>query len=142
MTEELAFDYVPLEAMTEEDWQRLELAGQAGPKFHAIPQLLVEHLMRQKLMHVLRFRHASGLLLLEVCQGSPGHKRLRIVRASGDNVGWVFKEAAALLQHTAREWGCQQIETMVYNPRLAKALGRVGAKAEAVNMVLEVPHGQ
>lgn len=131
-------EWVAPGTVSELDWQLLLQADNAGPLFQCIPQLRIEHEMSQGKMHLFRISHGVGIFLTEVRIGATGLKRLGIVRVAGTNLGWIYKHLNALLQHTAKEWGCQQIESMIYSPRLAKAVARVGAKAEAVNMVMEV----
>lgn len=131
-------EYVQPGEHTADDFNWLEMAGNAGPEFQKLPALQVEHWLRQKEMQLFRFKPGPGVVLTEVRRSASGVKRLGIVRAAGEGVGWTFAKVAELLQHTAKEYGCEAVETMVYSPRLAKAMQRIGAKPEAVNMVLEV----
>lgn len=132
---------VPPAELTAADWELLLLADRAGPKFYSLPPEQIARELATGQMHLLRLRPQRGLLLVEVRQGRDGLRRLGIVRAAGVSLGFFSRDIAALLQHLAREWGCQQVETMIYSPRLAEALRRAGARAEAVNMVLEVGDG-
>lgn len=131
-------EWVDPELMLESDWKLLRKADDAGPDYERIPELKIAHLLKQGKMHLFRVKGGVGVFLTEVRIGPSSLKRLGIVRVAGTNLGWIYKHLKPLLQHTARGWGCQQIESMIYNPRLAQAVARVGAKAEAVNMVLEV----
>lgn len=135
---EFVLHWVPPGAVSEQDLAWLKQADEAGPAYQSIPDLDILRLQAKGELHLFRLSRGEGVLLVEVRRSLAGLKRLCIVRAGGRNMGWIFPQLAALLQHTAREWGCQQIETMVYDGRLAKAMRLVGAKAEAINMVLEV----
>lgn len=134
----LAFEYVPAGEATDDDFNWLSMADNNCPRYAKLPQLQVEHWLRQGKMHLLRFRPGPGVLLVEVTRSSSNVRRLNIVRAAGQGVGWSHRAFAELLLETAREWGCEAVQTMVYSPRIAKALTDVGAKAEAVNMILMV----
>lgn len=84
-----------------------------------------------------RFEDGSGVVLAEKCG-----ERLNLVRLSGNCIAFRFKEIADTLQHRAAELNCNSIETLVYSEKLVKALERLGARQEAINMVLELKHGQ
>lgn len=126
---------------TEQDRAWLELADKAGPAYHSLTLDQISQLIFSGDFHLFRIAPQRGVVLVEVRKSLAGLKRLAIVRIGGENVGWVAAQVAQLLQHTAAEWGCQEIESMVYSPRLAKALQRLGGKPEAVNMVVEVKNG-
>lgn len=138
----IALEYVFPGHATEADFRWLEISDNAGPEYHKIPLLQIDHLLKQKKLHLFRYKKGEGVVLVEVITGALGHKRLNILRTAGKGVLLNFGEVLRVLQHTAQEWGCQQIETMVYSVKLAKALRRIGANPEAVNMVVEVPNGQ
>ena len=86
---------------------------------------------------LFRFIPGPGVLLTAT-NGKFGVKRLVLLRAAGHGVGWTFPQLADLLVKTAKEWGCEAIESMVYSQRLATAMQKVGAFPEAVRMVLKV----
>lgn len=138
---ELFAQLVPAAELTTADWQLLLLADSAGPAFNSLPAERIALELARGEMFCFRLRPQPGLLLVEVRVGATGLRRLGVVRTAGRGLGWMARELAQLLQHLAREWGCQQVETVVYNARLAKAMKRVGAEAESVNMVLEVGDG-
>lgn len=121
-----------------EDLEWLQKADEAGPLFHAIPaQRLFEELYQHK-MHLFRFVPGPGVLLVEQITSASGVRRLNLVRAGGRGVGWTFRQLAEALQHLARDWGCAEVQSMVYSRKLAEAMRRVGARPEAVCMVMEV----
>lgn len=124
-----------------EDVLWLQKADKAGGPFHALPleRLLAD--LHAGRMHLFRFKPGPGVLLLSSYEAASGMKCLQLVRVAGRGVVFTSDRLVELLQHTAREWGCQRIETMVYSKRLAEAMRRRGAKAEAINMVMEVPNG-
>jgi hypothetical protein len=82
------------------------------------------------------WRHENGIILTEVT----AENRLNLVRASG-RLAAHFKTLGRDLQHAARVLNCNAIETIVYSPKLARALKRTGARQEAVVMVLELENG-
>lgn len=138
MSKRICLEWVRPGDWTEADFAWLELADVAGPAFHSIDRASIEGWLLASQMHLFRIKVGHGVLLVEVIASASGARRLRLVRFAGQNLGWLFPQLAELLQHTAKEWGCQAIESMVYSPRLAQAMLKVGAKAEAVNVVLEV----
>lgn len=135
----LELELVEPKAFSKEDIALLYDADVCGPVFNTIaPPDLVKEIWSEDL---LLYRYPSGLLLLEVHQGGNGDKRLNIVRWAGKPM-LSCKALAKDLQHIARELDCVAIETNVYSDGLAKALSRVGARKEAVVMVLELENGQ
>lgn len=134
--------WVPPKDVTDGDWEALARAGDAGPKYERIPQLRIEHHLRRGEMHLFRFNPGPGVLLIETPISASGVKRLCLLRANAlPSAAWTFRQLADLLIHTAREWGCQEIETMVYSQRLAEAFLRAGFRTEAVKLVLGVENG-
>lgn len=136
--QQFALEYVPAGAMTAEDQEWLKKADNAGPAYQRLSLDDIEYWLLKGEMHLFRYNPGPGVVLVEVRKGPNNLKRLGIVRTAGLGVIWTYAQVAQLLQHTAKEWGCQQIETMIYRPELARTLLRLGAKAEAVNIVLEV----
>lgn len=127
--------------LTVEDFAQLYTADQAGPAFNSIaPPDAVARLWDGSLL--LYRAGDKGIFLLEINEGGDGTKRLNIVRAAGEGLVLHSKEIASDLQHIARENNCNAIETIVYSPKLARALTRGGAKQESVTMVLELNDGQ
>lgn len=129
------------EQMSAEDFQQIFSADQAGPAFNSIaPPDTVARLWNGSLL--LYRAGDKGIFLLEINEGGDGTKRLNIVRAAGEGLVLHPKEIASDLQHIARENNCNAIETIVYSPKLARALTRGGARQESVTMVLELNDGQ
>lgn len=137
----IALEYVFPGQITADDVKWLMIADNAGPAHNSVPLLQIEHALARKHMHLFRYRKGEGIVLVEVIKGGDGSNRLNIVRTAGVKAVWQFREVAELLQHTAREWRCNAIETNVYSQKLVTALRRIGAKAESVNMILEIPDG-
>ena len=131
-------EYVFPGDLTHEDLAWLKKADDAGSDYQRLSSADIIRWVADGELHLFRLRHGQGVVLVEVRLAASGKKRLGIVRAAGAGMGWTFAKIAELLQHTAKEWGCEAVETMVYSPRLAKAMQKIGAKPEAVNMVLEV----
>ncbi len=126
---------VLLAEMTPEDLDLIMAADRVGDEFNSILSNFVMRLWEGSFQ---LFRFQNGCLLTEVHEGCGGHKRLNILRFAGDWTVWHFEDIARDLQHIARDLDCEAIETMVYCPKLTKALTRVGARQEAVNMILGV----
>lgn len=127
------------EALIAADWELLLAADAAGPAInHLDPAAIVKGLISGEMQC---FRLKPGGVLLTELNTDNGCRRLNLVRCAirpDRSLGWIFPQVTKFLQHLAREWGCEAVESVVYSPRLAKAMAKVGAKPEAVNMVLEV----
>lgn len=135
-------EWVAPEQVTEDDWHWLRAAEFAGPSFDRVTELAITYALKQGTMHLFRMRPNPGVVLVEVVVNSHHMKRLNIIRAGGQKVGWSLPGIARLLKRTAQDWGCDAIYTDVYSQRVAETLMRVGAKVESVRVVMEVDDGQ
>lgn len=135
--------YVKPEELTADDLAWIERANFAGPRFEQLPLLQIEHSIKQSDMQLFRFIPGPGVLLTEILKSASGVKRLMLVRAAGEGVGWTFPQIADLLKRTAREWGCEGVDCRVYGTqrRLAEAMLKVGARVESITMFLEASNG-
>jgi hypothetical protein len=124
---------------TVEHIDRLHQADVNGPAFNKLS--MGDVVRKLWLGEFLLYDAGKGTFLFEINEGSDGTKRLNIVRAAGEGITLKAAEIAADLQHIAREFGCVAIETIVYSPKLARALTRGGAKQEAIVVVLELENG-
>ncbi len=141
MRPELFIEWVQSAELTTADWELLLQADDAGPDFNRISAEQIAAELSSGVMHCFRLKPGIGIMLVDVRVGPTGLKRLGIVRMAcrrPHSPCWIYAQLKTLLQHTAREWGCEAVETMIYSARLAKALQRVGARAESIMMVLEV----
>jgi hypothetical protein len=119
-----------------EDFELLIKADAHNPGHcHIPPDELVTKLWAG-IFELWRFEDGSGIVLAE-----KAGDRLNLVRLCGKSIAFRFNEITEILQHRARELNCTSIETMVYSDKLVKALERIGARQEAVNMVLELDNG-
>lgn len=102
---------------------------------------------RQSLVEVLKSVYAgeaevwswgNGLIVVEPRVGADQTRRLNIVAFVGS--GAIFSKGglADWLRKKAAAWGCDTIETIAYDPRLARAIESVGGSVESWNMVLKV----
>lgn len=122
-------------ALTPKDFQLLYEADANSP---AVAKLHMADVVNRLWTGTFQlWRHKAGVILTEVTDD----RRLNLVRASGQLAAH-FKTLGQDLQHAARELNCNAIETIVYSPKLARALQRSGAKQEAIVMVLELNDGQ
>lgn len=110
-------------------------ANAAGPVSHQLPVDDAVRRIWNGSLHL--FRAACGGIMLVEVNGT----RLNLVKMAGHKIALHFQAISEALQHTAREMGCNAIETNVYSEKLAKALRRGGAKQESVVMVLELDNG-
>lgn len=143
MSNGIVLQYVHPHELTADDLVWIEKANFAGPRFERLPLLQIEHSIRQSEMQLFRFLPGPGVLLTEILKSASGIKRLMLVRAAGEGVGWTFPQIADLLKRTAREWGCEGVDCRVYGSqrRLAEAMLKVGAKVESITMFLEAGDG-
>ncbi len=81
--------------------------------------------------HMFEFR--GGILCVEI--KAP---RMLIVAFAGVNLTRRFKQFAWWLKKLAAGYGCDMIETVVFDTRLSNAIRRAGATVESVTLVLEV----
>lgn len=88
---------------------------------------------------------AKGWLVFELERAGGGilavekvGRRLFIHALAAPGFGWSFRRAVRLLQKLAADLECDAVETMVWDKRLARAMQKVGVRAEAVQMVLRV----
>jgi hypothetical protein len=133
MASELVF--VPPEAITPDDLALLAAADVNAIPYNKIPaDVLVKRLWAGEYQ---LFRAERGVLLTELNDAN-GLRRMSIVRFAGDGISLQMKWLTQALQHHAKEFGCIAIETMIYSPKLAKAMLRTGAKPEATIFVLEL----
>lgn len=76
-------------------------------------------------------RPEGGLLAVEKIG-----RRLVLHAFSAPRFGWSFRRAVQDLRRLAADLECDAVETMVWDRRLARAMQKVGVRAEAVQMVL------
>lgn len=137
-----ALEWVPAGQHTPEDLEFVEKADEAQPILERIPLLKVDHALRQGHMQLFRLKPGPGVLLTEI-RSAFGVKRLCLIRGAG-RAAWQMRALLKLLGLTAREWGCECVETVVYSHRLKRALELSGAEVEGYIMrySLESPDGQ
>lgn len=140
-TDELALEWVPPGQHTAEDMEYILQADEAQPVVDRIPLLQVEHSLHQSKMHLFRIKPGPGVILIEK-RGAFGSYRLCLIRGAG-RAAHQIKAIMRLLEATRREWGCECIETVVYSPRLKRALELSGAQVEGFILTYkEQPDGQ
>lgn len=122
--------------ITASDFELLIKADVHNPSHCHIPSAELVHNLWSGTFELWRLEDGSGIVLAEKAAD-----RLNLVRLAGTNVVKRFKEIAEVMQHRAKELNCTSIETMVYSDKLIRALERLGAEREAVNMVLELKNG-
>lgn len=137
-----ALEWVPAGMHTSKDLDWILKADEAQPFIERIPLLQVDHSLRTGKMQLFRLRPGPGVLLTEIRERN-GHKRLCLIRGAG-LAAWQMRALLKLLGQTAQEWGCECVETVVYSPRLKRALELSGATVEGsiLTYSLETPDGQ
>jgi hypothetical protein len=84
------------------------------------------------------YEFPQGLLILQRLHGADHTDRVSILAFAGRATAWKMRELAQDLKKIAAEWGCDTIETLCYDTRLASAIQRVGGKLESVSLTLAV----
>lgn len=143
MEKKLVLEWVPPGQHTAEDLEFILKADENQPVLERIPLLQIDHGLRMNRMQLFRVHpNKRGVILTEV-RSSFGVKRLSLLRGAGQ-VGFQIPAILDLLAKTAREWGCECIETVVYSARVKEALERVGVKTEGYILTygLEADDGQ
>lgn len=134
----LPVEYVSPQGLRMQDFLWLGEANQAATKFDRLDLNEVFDQLHSGTMHLLRLRPPNdGVLLLEVLSRN-GSKRLCLLAVAGKGIARIASKLGNLLRATAHEWGCEAVETLVVDPRLARAIMRSGARPESVTLVLPV----
>lgn len=84
------------------------------------------------------FDFPGGLIVVEQRLGHDQSRRLCVLAFAGDAAIWRREGLAASLKKLAADWSCDMIETLCYDPRLARAIQKVGGSVESVNVVLKL----
>lgn len=127
------------EQLSSEDWTWLERSGEHCTPVAMYTRLQIEHWHKTGEVQVFRVKPSRGIYMTELLTGPTGHRRLCILRFAGENIAQLIGKCIDELQHYARQLGCQQIETMIFNPKLYRVIApRLGLKVEAVQVVKEV----
>lgn len=130
--------YVLPEDLRTQDFVWMGQSNKASAPFNRFDPSMIWDRLHEGSLHLFRLKPPhEGVVLVEVVERN-GCKRLVIWLASGRGIARVATKIARLLQQTAAEWGCEAVETMVVNPRFARAIMRSGARAESVILVLPV----
>lgn len=126
-------EYVHISAVTDELLDAIMVSYAAAPPFDRPTKSEVRTNLVTQHSHLFRF--GKGLTLVSV-RAVQGKRRLyidAITQPGGNITAW-----AREMKRLAAEWLCDTIETTVFNPRLASAIERCGARQEAVVLVLQV----
>jgi hypothetical protein len=123
-----SLEWVPPGLHTAEDLELITAADEAQPIIDRIPLLQIDHSLRMAKMQLFRVIPGPGVMLTEI-RHAYGVKRLSLLRGSG-KCAWQMRAILKLLGATAKEWGCEYVETVVYSPRLKRALELSGAEVE------------
>lgn len=121
--------YVPFDELTGEHLRYIAEGIQPLPE--AIRPSAQDIMGDLQTGHLTAFEFPGGLIVVKTyC------KRLDVRAFSGP----VFLRAdlAADLKRLAADWECDTIETMVYDPRLASAIEKVGGHVESWTVTLAV----
>lgn len=78
----------------------------------------------------------GGLIVVSKGTADDGSTRLMIECFAGDI--WKRADLAADLKRLAADWECDTIETLVFDPRLARAIERVGGRVKSYLVTLAV----
>lgn len=123
--------YVPFEQLTSDHITRLAKSLMAAPE-HARP-LASEYLISMKERKMLLFEWPEGIALV----GQRGN-RLVLYACQCDDLIHTILPFVADLKKIAAEWQCDTIETIVFDPRLASAIRKLGGALESQLMTLPV----
>lgn len=117
-------------------------ADKQQPQIEQLSLASVDASLRTGQMHLLRLVPGPGCFLVEVRQDH-GVKRLALLRGAGV-MGLRTRSVVRLMGVIAKQWGCECVETVVYSPRLERALVLAGCKREATVLTfgLEADDGQ
>lgn len=113
---------------TAADLQFILDADENQPLTERIPLAEVDAALRAGRMQLFRVAGNRGVVLTEIREAH-GSKRLSLLRGAG-RVGFQIPAILALLDKTRKEWGCECIETVVYNERIKEVLVRNGSQVE------------
>lgn len=124
--------FVPHLALQEEHLAWLVLAERAKPEHERRTVEELEQAVKGWLLFEL-VRPEGGLVAVEKV-GS----RLLLHAFVAPAFGASFRRAVQVLRQLAADLECDAVETLVWDRRLARAMQKVGVRAEAVQMVLRV----
>lgn len=129
--------WIPPYSLTKDHLVQLAESLNAAPAFEMRSGIELLHAIHHSLAHAFALP-SEGLMVLEPKLGTDGSKRLSIVAFSGDGAIFLRKGLVDDLRKVALEWGCDTIETMCYDPRLARAIEKVGGHVESICLTLGV----
>jgi hypothetical protein len=131
--------HIPFERVNSAHIHMLEASLNVAPLYERISlEEIIKNLRERK---SILFEVPSGLIVAEVREGG-GERRLAIPAFYSTNFGAHARGIIAGMVRLAKDWNCSRIETCCYSGVLMKVLARLGARAESVNMVMEVHDGQ
>ena len=138
----LVLEWIPAGMHSPEDISWIEQANEAQPLIEKMSVLELEHGLRTGKFQLFRLKPGPGCLVTEI-RSANEVKRLCLIRGAG-RAAWQMRALFELLRETAKEWGCECIETVVYSHRLKRALELCGAETEGTIMTYSVerPDGQ
>jgi hypothetical protein len=129
--------WLPPHALTRDHLVQLAESLNAAPAFELRDGMLLLSAIHHSLAHAFVLP-GDGLMVLEPKVGVDGSRRLSIVAYSGTGAIFLRKGLVDDLRKVALEWGCDTIETMCYDPRLARAIEKVGGHVESICLTLGV----
>lgn len=113
-------------------------ANAATPIFNRMdPNIVWDRLWRQELFLFRFLPPREGVILMEIVERN-GEARIQLLAVAGRKVAHLYQGLGMALRELADHWGCSAVETMVVDPRLARAIMRSGARPESVTLVLQV----
>lgn len=123
--------YIPPDRIDIEHLGGLALSVAAGPRAATEEAgAILDRLLKGQAQ---AFEFDCGMLVLE------NHRpRLRIVAWAGYGSIFLRRELADELRTIAAEWGCDIIETTVFDRRLADAIVTIGGECESYTVILKV----
>ena len=80
----------------------------------------------------------GNIIILERRRGKDESARVNVVALAGDLTARTMLELASFCKNVAAEWGCDAIETTTYDPRIARAIVKLGGRIESQNLILPV----
>jgi hypothetical protein len=127
--------WIPPYAITQDQLVLLAESLNAAPAYEARDGVELLSAIHHSLAHAFALPD-DGLMVLEPKIGADGSRRLSIIAFSGDGAIFLRKGLVGDLRKVALEWGCDTIETIAYDPRLARAIEKVGGRVESICLTL------
>ena len=123
------FQFVPFESLTGDHLRAIAASINAAPADdQPCAKFIIEQLRNG---NYRAFAYESGLVVVS-------KKANRLVLELMSASIWRRKDLASALRRLAADWECDTVETMVFDPRLADAIVKVGGQVESYIVTLPV----